>query len=589
MHDRHQSYPIEVLFEDHVTLSDGRSKPHLVLLQLTSETLIVRRLKTTQVSSINNKQVQTIVPRNVTLKRHPTTHSLGFSIKGGCDTGFPVLISRVVYTNAHLLHVGDAILSINNENISTLTHDEVITKLRDASGDQVNLTVQYMNDMAPYLHSTTGTARSSLSSVIPTVQTSFTLPTPSSVRIRRQQNRMSAEYPSRYHRPGKQQQRLSLMLSNQQKDTDDYELLSRLLLCENENERCRHQLEEFAKEQQEQQQPQQQQQQQQQTEPITTLIDEDDEDNSTIDYVSVQEYSLLYAYVTQYITSTDKLRTNSFQLHTLDGSQSGIIINDTSIQQRLWISRINTIIHNLTTRTLNELNQTLLPSEQVLYATWIHERVTNINQNRLPEWKPIFIVLKGSDFYIFDDNKPPPLCAYDFICCSRIYPIVEILLEIISSKYLIDERQYCFTLTLSNDLITTCRYLNFETKNELDEFLSNWQRSLYMSVYALKNRAFGCMYQGQICRLIIDINKGFEMYNNETNIILWSFTFEQLQSSSDNGRDKIYFEFKRDSISNDNEPTIRIEVQCQHLKILIHVINAFLTIKLIGKRDNTID
>ncbi len=87
MHDHHQPYPIEVLFEDHVTLSDGRSKPHPVLLQLTSETLIIRRLKSTQVSSINNKDIQTIVPRSVTLKRHPTTHSLGFSIKGGSDTG----------------------------------------------------------------------------------------------------------------------------------------------------------------------------------------------------------------------------------------------------------------------------------------------------------------------------------------------------------------------------------------------------------------------------------------------------------------------------------------------------------------------
>jgi hypothetical protein len=74
-----------------------------------------------------------------------------------------------------------------------------------------------MNDMAPYLRSTTSTIRSSLSTIIsPPIQTSFTLPTPSSVRIRRQQNRMSAEYPSGYHRPGKQQQRLSLMLSDQQ-------------------------------------------------------------------------------------------------------------------------------------------------------------------------------------------------------------------------------------------------------------------------------------------------------------------------------------------------------------------------------------
>ena len=132
------------------------------------------------------------------------------------STGFPVLISRVVYTNADLLHVGDAILSINNENIAHLTHDQVITKLRDLTGDQVTLTIQYMDDMAPYLHSTTGTARSSTLSTISPAPMSFTLPTSSSIRVRRQQNRMSAEYPSGYHRPGKQQQRLSLMLSNQQ-------------------------------------------------------------------------------------------------------------------------------------------------------------------------------------------------------------------------------------------------------------------------------------------------------------------------------------------------------------------------------------
>ena len=170
-----------------------------------------------------------------------------------------------------------------------------------------------------------------------------------------------------------------------------------------------------------------------------------------------------------------------------------------------------------------------------------------------------------------------------------MYPIVEILIEIVASKSRLDDREYCFTLTLPNDLLTQCRYLNFEIKNDLDEFLTNWQRSLYMSVYALKSRAFGCMYQGQICRFLIDISNGFEMSNNESNIVLWSFTFDQLQSSSDNGRDKIYFEFKRDSVLNGNQPTIHIEVQCQHLRVLIHVINAFLTVKLLGKRDEAID
>jgi len=601
MHDRHHPSPNEILYQDRVTLNDGRSPPHLILLQLTSETLVIRRLKLRQVSSNPSRDSQTIAPRRITLKRHPITHSLGFSIKGGCDTGFPVLVSRVVYGNSHLLHVGDAILSINSESISHLTHDQVISQLRDASGDQVTLTVQYMSDMAPYLSSTTSTVRSSQSAGGPvamatpvispplTVPTSFTLPTSSSIRVRRRQqkNRMSAEYPSGYHRPSKQQQRLSLMLSHQEKDTEEYELLSRLLLCERENAQCRRQLEAFAREQDEEENGRQQ------PELFNVIPDENEEEeednnNSFVDYASVQEYSLLYAYLTQYLSGTDKLRPNSFQLHTLDGSQSGIIVCDTSVQQHMWISRINTIIRNLASRTISELNQNLLPSEQVLYSNWIHERVANINENRLPEWKPIFLVFKGSDLYLFDDKKPPPLCAYDFICCSRVYPLVEILIETISSNHLLDERQFCLTLTLSNDLSTQCRYLNFETKIDFDEFFSHWQRALHMSVYAVKNRTFGCTFQGQICRLTIDIHQGFEMTNNESNVILWSFTFDQLHSSVDNGRDKIFFEFQRDSSSNTTDPTVKIEVQCQHLRILIHVINSFLTVKLIGKRDKTI-
>jgi hypothetical protein len=78
MHDHQRLYPPEIIFEDQVTLSDGRSKPYRILLQLTSESLIIRPVNSTEVSS---------VPRNVEIERHPTTHSLGFAMKGGSDTG----------------------------------------------------------------------------------------------------------------------------------------------------------------------------------------------------------------------------------------------------------------------------------------------------------------------------------------------------------------------------------------------------------------------------------------------------------------------------------------------------------------------
>src|SRR6185437_8574835 len=107
---------------------------------------------------------------------------------------------------------------------------------------------------------------------------------------------------------------------------------------------------------------------------------------------------------------------------------------------------------------------------QVLYASWIYERVINLKEKHLPEWKAVFIVFKGSDIYIFDEKQSPPLCTYDFICCKRVYSIIEVFIEIVLLKYCIDDRRYCFTLTLSDDLINEYRYLNFERKTEYEDF-----------------------------------------------------------------------------------------------------------------------
>ena len=307
-----------------------------------------------------------------------------------------------------------------------------------------------------------------------------------------------------------------------------------------------------------------------------------------MDFVHRREYPLLYAHVSEYLTATDRLRLNSFRVNTLDDTQADIFITKTSLEQHRWISRINMVIRNLITRKLAELNQTLLSSDQILYATWTHERVIHhIHSNRLPEWKALFLVFKGSDLYLFDkDSSAPPLSPYDLMCCTQIYPLVEILMQPVPKNSSLDERQHCVTLTLISNSASECRYINFERKTHYDEFVSNYQRALYMSVYLQKSRAFGCVHQGRICRLVVDVHKGFEMYNNASNELLWTFVFEQLKSSTDNGRDKISFQFQRHPHFEQFPETILLEVQCQYLRLLVHVINAFLTVKLIGQRND---
>ena len=83
MPEYHRPFPVDVLFEDRVTLSDGHSKPYSVLLQLTSESLIIQRVRPVRPSLDNSKHTA----RDVIIERNPDTGSLGFSIKGGRDTG----------------------------------------------------------------------------------------------------------------------------------------------------------------------------------------------------------------------------------------------------------------------------------------------------------------------------------------------------------------------------------------------------------------------------------------------------------------------------------------------------------------------
>lgn len=102
-------------------------------------------------------------------------------------------------------------MSINNDDISNLNHDQVIKILRDLSDDHVHLTVQYMKNMATYLHLTSQKFRPSES----IIQNCLTIQGFFSNRNRRDQRCKSAIYPSEYQDPTKQLHTLPTMINEQ--------------------------------------------------------------------------------------------------------------------------------------------------------------------------------------------------------------------------------------------------------------------------------------------------------------------------------------------------------------------------------------
>lgn len=80
-------------------------------------------------------------------------NGLGISIKGGIENNMPILISKIFKGMAadltEQLYVGDAILSVNGEDLKDATHEEAVKALKRA-GKMVQLEVKYLREVTPY-------------------------------------------------------------------------------------------------------------------------------------------------------------------------------------------------------------------------------------------------------------------------------------------------------------------------------------------------------------------------------------------------------------------------------------------------------
>ncbi|KAL4218036.1 hypothetical protein ACF0H5_022774 [Mactra antiquata] len=141
------------------TLSDGKTQGEIIQLQLTPEVLILLREEYVQREpdpEENGNECEIDKVRTVEIRREKVG-GLGLSVKGGSEHKplVPALISKIVPGQAasktKQLYVGDAIMKVNDINIETFTHDQVMEALKTA-GDIVTLTVKYFKPAAVFLN-----------------------------------------------------------------------------------------------------------------------------------------------------------------------------------------------------------------------------------------------------------------------------------------------------------------------------------------------------------------------------------------------------------------------------------------------------
>ncbi|XP_013383088.2 gamma-2-syntrophin-like [Lingula anatina] len=283
---------------------------------------------------------------------------------------------------------------------------------------------------------------------------------------------------------------------------------------------------------------------------------------------TVVSIPLLYAYVTKYITGTDKMRPNCYEVIAMDGTLSGTLQCEDGKSLAEWIRCITNNIAVLNNQAVLVSNKVLVPNEHIHTMCWSCEHLQSTRQWQ--HWRPKFVALKGQEFYVFD---APPVQTRDWVRCERIYKIYETMFRILKHKELIDDRQYCFVVQTAQH---GGLYMSMETREQLLHLEKAWHRANYLAVRHIGSKTFGCSWRDRICGLTLDLQAGFSLYDSETKIFMWNYKFSQLKGSSDDGKTKLRLNF----FAEDKQNVETRELECTALQTLLLSIHAFLSAKL---------
>lgn len=143
-----------------VMVSDGKSRPQPMRLQLSGNNLVLQKEEMTPIGlpptavSVSAQETNIDPQERVVKVIRQKVGGLGLSIKGGAENKLPILISRIFKDQAAdqtgQLYVGDAILSVNDLSLERVNHDDAVNILRSA-GDEVTLRVKHYRAAIPFL------------------------------------------------------------------------------------------------------------------------------------------------------------------------------------------------------------------------------------------------------------------------------------------------------------------------------------------------------------------------------------------------------------------------------------------------------
>uniref|UniRef100_A0A915P4S2 Syntrophin split Pleckstrin homology (PH) domain-containing protein n=1 Tax=Meloidogyne floridensis TaxID=298350 RepID=A0A915P4S2_9BILA len=312
-------------------------------------------------------------------------------------------------------------------------------------------------------------------------------------------------------------------------------------------------------------------------EPQNNLVFESEDDvvgNGGEKWKTICKIPLPLAFVSRYLWATDKLRSNAFEVRSVDGRSSGIIHCEDRKALEQWVQHIDSHINALNRKTIRMSNKYLHASDRIAFIGWLEERrrptdtfsPTNTNNNYYntfpvstdprQQWAQRFLIFKGADVCLISAiqwGMRPDKCAK-----NRYGP------RIASES----QEHYC----------------SFQSREQLHRFEIAFYGCLYKSVNTMQTRTFACSYDGRPAGLVIDTRLGFSLYDIPSKSYIWQYGFSELESSSDDGKMRVQFIFRNDAVAQaiDVRQLDVKDIECDEPLALVFTLHSFYIAKIMG-------
>uniref|UniRef100_A0A5S6QLR3 PDZ domain-containing protein n=1 Tax=Trichuris muris TaxID=70415 RepID=A0A5S6QLR3_TRIMR len=285
---------------------------------------------------------------------------------------------------------------------------------------------------------------------------------------------------------------------------------------------------------------------------------------------------LQMAYVTRYLWGTDRVRSNGFEVRSVDGTSTGVILIEDGKVLSLWVRHISNNITNLNNKSIKLSNKYLHPDELIVYLGWVCERlnVTNVESGDfLKSWEPRFLILKGNECFLFES---PPMNTEEFKNSAFSQKIQETRFRDLKEHERISKREYSFIVeTVAGENL----YLSVESFDQLLQVRGAWQRCTYYAINKLETFTFACANEDRPSALVFDVRHGIGFYDVSTKKYLWWYKFSDLRSTADDGKLRVRLVFYNKKYEN-REHVINLD--CTDLIRLVFYLHAYLLARIMS-------